>query len=260
MKKNPLPISVAIIARNEEENLKRLLPSITGFAEEIILVHNDCTDDTVSIAKSHGAKCFENKWVGHVEQKNFALTKCRSDWILSLDADEAISEKLRSSIYGFFKNENAQKSVGGLYFNRCSFFLGKWIRHGDWYPDRKLRLIRNGKAKWVGKNPHDKLQLNDSLKSHFLIGDLEHYSFRDVRSLSEKSLVYSDIFIKNFDQNRRVQLLLFAVLRAVWRFFRCYILRLGFMDGSVGFVIAFSVAYETLIKHSRSWELQDKKK
>ena len=108
MKKMPLPISVAIIAKNEEENLKRLLPNITGFAEEIILVHNDCNDDTVRIAKDHGAQCFDEIWHGYKEQKNLAIQRCTKEWILCMDADEVLSDKLKQSIVSFLTNNSSQ--------------------------------------------------------------------------------------------------------------------------------------------------------
>ena len=153
----PLPISVAIIARNEEENLRRLLPNITGFAEEIILVHNDCTDDTVRIAKDYGARCFDEIWHGYKEQKNLAIQKCTKEWILCMDADEVLSDKLKQSISDFLSDSNNKFS--GASFNRCSFFMGKWIRHGDWYPDKKNRLLRVSMGAWEGGQVHEKLTI-----------------------------------------------------------------------------------------------------
>jgi glycosyltransferase involved in cell wall biosynthesis len=251
---SPLPLSVAIIAKNEERKIKRCLGSLRDIASEIILVYNDCTDKTVEVAESFGAKCFENKWCGHIEQKNFALNKCTYSWILCIDADEALSRKLKISIKNFIKNEEKNQQYDGALFNRCSFFLGKWIRHGDWYPDKKIRIVRNGKASWYGKNPHDKIILNDKGKSKLLKGDLLHYSYNNLREIPIKAIAFSDLYIANTKNAGFQNLFISSVLRPFWRFFRSYILRLGFLDGSAGFVIALSIAYETMLRHGRLWE------
>lgn len=251
-----LQLSVSIIAKNEEIGLRRALESLDGIAEEIIVVHNDCTDRTVQVALEFGAKCYEKKWSGFIDQKNFALSKCTQKWILCIDADEALSEELRRSIQEFIVGNDAGSKVSGVCFNRCSFFLGKWIKHGDWYPDRKLGLVQKGTACWVGINPHAKLELINSTSKVLLKGDLEHYSFIGIKNLTEKSIAYADVFISQEKTNStRKNALGIAVLRATWRFIRCYFLRLGFMDGSVGFIIAFSIAHETLLKHGGKWEL-----
>lgn len=252
-----LPLSVSIIAKNEANNLRRCLSSLGGIASEIIVVHNDCTDTTVEVAKSFGAKCFEHDWRGHVEQKNIALSKCSNQWILCLDADEALSDKLRDSIGRFIGSAELCGKYHAVKFSRRSFFLGKWINHGDWYPDMKVRLVKKSKATWGGINPHDKLIAKDKRRVFKLDGDLEHYSFAGIRDLTQKSIRYSDIFVKHkADKTFSPGV---AVFRALWRFFRCYLFRLGFLDGSVGFIIAFSVAQETLLKHGRCSDIQDSK-
>jgi glycosyltransferase involved in cell wall biosynthesis len=252
-----LPLSVSIIAKNEANNLRRCLSSLHGIASEIVVVHNDCTDTTVEVAKSFGAKCFDHDWRGHVEQKNIALSKCSNQWILCLDADEALSDRLRDSIVGFLENTELSDVNNAVKFNRCSFFLGKWIKHGDWYPDTKVRLVKKNKATWGGINPHDKLSLKNNEHIFKLDGDLEHYSFVGIRDLTQKSIRYSDLFV-NYNADKTFSPGV-AVLRALWRFFRCYLLRLGFLDGSVGFIIAFSIAQETLLKHGRCRDNQDSK-
>ena len=258
--KSSLPLSVSIIAKNEAANLTRCLKSLQGIANEIVVVHNDCTDSTVEIAKSFGATCFECEWHGHVEQKNIALEKCNNIWILCLDADEALSDRLRTSVIQFLEKTKHQTICDGAKFNRCSFFMGKWIKHGDWYPDTKLRLIKKGKASWGGINPHDKLTLLHNGESCLLEGELEHYSFSGIRDLFQKSLNYSDVFVNQSRANSHsISSLSVAVIRSVWRFIRCYFLRFGFLDGAVGFIIAFSVAHETLLKHVRCRDFQNGK-
>ncbi|MBT4667237.1 MAG: glycosyltransferase family 2 protein [Opitutae bacterium] len=253
--KDPLPLSVSIIAKNEAENLKRCLESLQGIAKEIILVHNDCTDKTVETGKSFGAKCVENAWQGYIEQKNFALSKCSEDWILSLDADEALSEKLKDSIQAFLRQEKTSENYDGALFCRCSFFLGRWIRHGDWYPDKKVRLVRKGKARWVGTNPHDKMKINGKGACKLLKGDLLHYSYGSLREIPSKAIKYSDLYLENqCPPAKPPSLVISGVARPLWRFFRAYVLRFGILDGAAGFIIAFSTAYETMIRHGRQWE------
>ena len=132
--------------------------------------------------------------------------------------------------------------------------LWKWIRHGDWYPDTKVRLIKKSKATWGGINPHDKLIAKGRQRTFKLDGDLEHYSFSGIRDLTQKSIRYSDIFVNHNRAKHFLPESLFFVLYG--GFFRCYLLRLGFLDGSVGFIIAFSIAQETLLKHGRFMDCQ----
>ena len=136
-------LSVSLIASNEEKNIGRCLDSVRSIADEIVVVHNDCSDKTVEIAESYGAKCFEQKWLGHRDQKNVSLTKATKSWVLCLDADEVVSPELLSSIKKVIR-QRPEQGVDGYSFNRLSFFLGKWIRHGDWYPDRNTRLVKKG--------------------------------------------------------------------------------------------------------------------
>jgi len=250
-----LPLSVSIIAKNEEENIARCLASLEDLSCEIILVYNDCTDGTIKVAESFGAKCIEHDWLGYIEQKNFALSRCTHEWVLCLDADEALSHELRTSIINFLTSGIQNSNSCGASFNRCSYFLGRWIKHGDWYPDRKVRLSKKGKATWGGTNPHDKLNLDGPCL--FLQGDLQHFSYPSLRSLTEKTLHYSDIFLETNSTSLNFKPSIAPILlRPLWRFFRGYFLRLGILDGYAGFVIAFSTAYESMLKHGRLWELR----
>ena len=248
-----LPLSISVVAKNEERNLQRCLKSIGEIAREIVLIHNDCTDGTVQVAESFEARCIEHSWEGFVEQKNFALSQCSQEWILCLDADESLSDELRESIINFLSLPNKDISCSGASFNRCSYFLGKWIKHGDWYPDKKVRLLRKGKAIWAGENPHGILKLDG--RSTSLRGDLQHFSYECLRQIPEKALHYSDVFLQTHGTNSAKASCLAAFARPLWRFLRAYILRLGFLDGYAGFFIAFSTAYETMLKHGRLWEL-----
>jgi glycosyltransferase involved in cell wall biosynthesis len=248
----PLPISVSIIASNEEENLKRLLPNIAGFAEEIILVYNDCLDDTVGIAKSFGALCFEQKWLGYKNQKNLAIQKCTKEWILCMDADEVLSDKLKQSISDFILDSSSDK-FSGASFNRCSFFMGKWIRHGDWYPDRKNRLLRSSMGIWEGGQVHEKLAIEG--KVCHLKGDLLHYSYVSIQEFPQKMSTYAKQFARQRMKNGEKVSIFQIWVRPLWRFFRAYFLRLGFLDGLPGLIIASSSSYECMLKYVYHREL-----
>jgi glycosyltransferase involved in cell wall biosynthesis len=248
----PLPLSVSIIASNEEDNLVWCLESLRDMAAEIVLVHNDCRDGTVEVAKEFGATCYEEPWHGHRDQKNIALTRTTQEWVLCLDADEALSPRLWHSIVHFIKSEPPE-SINGAYFNRLSTFLGKWIRHGDWYPDQKLRLVRNGFATWRGSREHDKLELLSGDSKH-IKGDLLHYSYPNLNSFVEKAVYFSDIYLqRQLDEGKRWKVS-HALVRPVWRFLRGYVIRRGFLDGFPGFFIAWATAYMALMRHSRLYE------
>ena len=249
---SPLPLSVSVIASNEEANLERCLRSVDGLAKEIILVHNDCKDRTVEIAESFGAHCFEETWRGHRDQKNLALDKTSHPWSLCLDADEELSVPLRTSLRTFLENASENAAFDGAYFSRLSFFLGRWIKHGDWYPDHNLRLVRRERGRWSGSREHDKMKVEGRTKK--LSGDLLHYSFPSIRSYLEKTNYYADVFLQRQLDAGKSWRLRDAALRPFWRFFRTYVLRRGFLDGFPGFFLAFATAFSTLVRHSRLYE------
>jgi len=245
-----LPLSLVLIAHNEAANLPRCLESAAPLAGEIVVVVNDCTDDTVAIAKRYGAIVHEHPWHGHRDQKNIALNYATQPWVLCLDADEELTPELVANIREFVRRDD--KNYAGAYFARQVFFLGRWIRHGDWYPDWSLRLIRRGRGKWGGSREHDKMQLDG--RSAKLAGDLNHYSYRDMNHHLLKLPYYSDIFLERLrDRNARWSAL-GTIFRAKWRFFRCYFIRLGFLDGYPGFYIASFQFFSSLYRHTRLYE------
>ena len=177
-----IKISVAIITFNEEKNIKRCIDSISKLADEIVVVDSLSSDNTCSIAKSLNATVIDQKFLGHIAQKQLAVDNCKNNWILSLDADEEISEELEKSIMNLIKNTFEYDAYS---LNRVSFHLGVWIRHGGWYPDKKIRLFNKAKAYWGGYNPHDKVIVNGNI-GH-LQGDLLHYVFKDYSSSYRES-------------------------------------------------------------------------
>mgnify|MGYP001233099620 FL=1 len=154
-------ISAAIITYNEEKNIERCITSLVNIADEIVVVDSGSNDKTQEIALTLGAKVVINKFEGHIQQKNFAITQTSNEWVISLDADEALSKKLKTSL---LKVKEDLKG-NGYKFNRLSNYCGKWIKHCGWYPDTKLRLFKKGQGSWKGKNPHDKYILDSGEES-----------------------------------------------------------------------------------------------
>ncbi len=259
MANQPLPISVCLIAGNEAARIRRALESVAGWTAEILVVLNqEVADGTDRIAAEFGAKVFREPWKGFVGQKNSAAEKAAQEWILGLDADEEISTALRKEIQGLFSEREKPEPFAAFSFPRCTFYCGRWIRHGDWYPDRKVRLWRRGQADWGGVDPHDAVLVRG--RTSRLNGDLLHYSMNDLNHHVRKAIAYSDIFARQkLAEGRRVGApeLWF---RPWFRFVRGYFMRLGFLDGWQGYAIARLVALETFLRYAKIREAQAARK
>ncbi len=250
-----LPISVCLIAGNEAQRIRRALESVAGWASEIVVVLNeDVNDGTDKIAAASGAKVFREPWKGHIAQKNSAAQKASRDWILGLDADEEISPHLRDEIHQLFAKSEKLMQFAAFSFPRCTFYCGRWIRHGDWYPDRQTRLWRRGAAEWGGENPHDKLIVPGRVGR--LRNDLRHFSNDSINRHVQKIVPFTDEFARQHIRDRRVSGLVGLTLRPAWRFIRAYFFRLGFMDGWQGYYIAFFNAFSTVTKYAKLREAQ----
>jgi len=248
---NKLPISVCVIAGAEAGRIGRLLAGVAEWTSEIAVVLNEGVEDgTEAAAAAFGAKVFRHPWGGFREQKNLALAHATQPWALSLDADEEVSPALRASIERFFGGD--QNRFDGASCARKVWFMGRWITHGDWYPDRVLRLFRRGRGQWAGSPEHCFVELRGP--STRLSGDLLHYSNPDISSYVRKINYFADIFLqRQLAENARWSAA-GTIFRAHWRFVRAYFLRFGFLDGYPGFFIAASTAYSTLVRHSRLFE------
>ena len=245
-----LNLSVCLIAGNEAHRLARTLASVAGWAGEIIVVLNDdVSDGTDKIAESFGAKVFREPWKGHIAQKNSASEKAGGDWLFGLDADEVVSPELRAEIQNLFSAPAKLAPFTAFSLPRCSFYLGRWIRHGDWYPDRKIRLWRRGQAGWGGTDPHDALLVQGAVGR--LQGDLLHYSMDSLNHHVRKTIAYSDTFARQQMERGRAAGNWQMWFRPWWRFVRGYVLRLGFLDGWQGYVIARMVALETFLRYAK---------
>jgi glycosyltransferase involved in cell wall biosynthesis len=253
-----LPLSVCIIAGNEARRIEKALESVAVWTCEIILLLNeDVNDGTDKIAELFGAKVFREPWKGHIAQKNSAALKASQEWILALDADEVVSPALRSEIQKLFARPGDLQNFAAFSFPRCSFYCGRWIRHGDWYPDRQTRLWRRSQAEWGGINPHDKLIVNGPVRR--LNHDLLHFTNESIAHHLSKIAPFQAVFVKDRLANSRPVRLYELTLRPFWRFFRAYFLRLGVLDGWQGYYIAKFNAFSTLTKYAMVLEAESAK-
>jgi glycosyltransferase involved in cell wall biosynthesis len=248
---NKLPISVCIVSSAEAHRIGKCLASVAQWTSEIVVVLNpEVQDGTDAIAASFGAKIYRHPWQGFREQKNLALSYATLPWVLALDADEEVSAELREAIARFF--DGGQQRFAAARFARKVWFLGRWITHGDWYPDRVLRLFRRENGKWAGSAEHCAVQAQGACAT--LAGDLLHYTNPNISSYVDKINSYADVYLQRQLAEKARWSAPAAVFRAAWRFVRAYFIRLGFLDGYPGFFIAASTAYSTLVRHSRLFE------
>jgi len=249
MKKENLSLSVSIITLNEENNIERCLKSISNIASEIVIVDSGSTDRTVEIAESFGVKVFVEKWQGYIIQKNIALKKCTKSWVLCLDADEEVSQELKTSIKEAIKKDNKD----GYYINRRSFYLGKLLKY-SWQPDNMLRLVRRqSNPCWGGYEPHDKLFVIGS--TGVLKGDLIHYSYRNIDDHVKGLTKYAYLVAQSYDKMGKRSHLYNFIFNPFFAFFKKYIIRAGFLDGFRGFLIAILSFFYVFLKYSYLWEI-----
>jgi glycosyltransferase involved in cell wall biosynthesis len=244
-------ISAAIITFNEERNIQRCLESLQGVADEIVVVDSFSKDRTEEICKSFGVRFIQNPFGGHIQQKNFAIDQTSHDWVLSLDADEALDETLKQSILTVKDNPTQL----GYSFNRLTNYCGHWVRYSGWYPDTKVRLVHKAHARWAGINPHDRLDmLNNETVGH-LNGDLLHYSYYTREDHLKQIEFFSNIASKElFERNKTTNWLMIG-LKMVAQFLKNILFKKGFLDGATGWTIARLSAYATYKKYSKLMQL-----
>ena len=248
-----IKISVVIITQNEERNIARCIDSIVPVADEIVVIDSYSTDRTVDISIEKGARVVKNVFHNHIDQKNFAITQATYDVVLSLDADEYLSEELAKSIL-----EVKENCLFDAYrMNRLSNYGGKWIRHGNWYPDQKIRLWNRRKGLWGGENPHDKVILKRGVKVMHLKGDLLHRAYVDSAETLSKIQRYSEIFaIEN--AGRRPSSIARIIGHSTFAFFKSYIFKRGFLDGFEGLMVAMAVSNHVFYKYAKLHEANHK--
>ena len=244
-------ISAVIITHNEERNIVRCLSSLQGVAEDVVVVDSGSSDSTQSLCQKLGARFFHHDWAGYSEQKNYANSLATGDWILSIDADEALSDELRASL---LQLKQSGLDADTIYsFNRLNNYCGSWIKHCGWYPDEKLRLWRNGSARWDGI-VHEELR-HDAAKQLRLDGNLLHYTYYSVADHAARQVKYATLAAEKAHQQGRRCGCGSLLFKPLWNFTRNYLLKGGILDGRAGFIICKMSAFYTFVKYAKLREL-----
>ncbi|UCD33433.1 MAG: glycosyltransferase family 2 protein [Desulfobacterales bacterium] len=249
-----IPISACIITYNEEGNIRECLESVK-WTDEIVVVDSYSTDNTVEIAQEYTDNVTQISWPGHVAQKNNTLEYATNEWVLSLDADERISPELKEEIQA-----ELQKSTlrwDGFFMPRLTFYLERWIRHGGWYPDLRLRLFKKSKSRWGGQDPHDKVILDGKAKK--LKNPIYHYNYRDLSHQIATIESYSGIGSSELFKAGRAFRISDLLLRPPLRFLRDFFLKQGVRDGLPGLIIAVNTSFYVFTKYAKLWELHKKR-
>jgi glycosyltransferase involved in cell wall biosynthesis len=241
-------ISVVVITLNEADRIPSLLASIT-FADEVIVVDSGSTDGTQVICTAAGARVFTHPWQGYAGQKQYAMNLATGEWILNLDADERISDSLAAEIQQSI--QHTPPEICGFSMPRLSRYLGTWIRHGGWYPDRKVRLIRKGCGQWMGNGLHEKLEVTGAI--HPLSSPILHEVYRNISDQVQTIDRFSDVYAAE-KKPAGAWFAAAGVVHALGKFLECYLWKLGFLDGTAGLVIAMNSAGYIFLKHAKVWE------
>jgi glycosyltransferase involved in cell wall biosynthesis len=248
-------ISVVIITLNEGKNIGRCIDSVKGVADEIVVLDSGSTDATAQLAEALGARVYVHPFDDYVAQKNRALAYATYPHILALDADEALSGELKRSVY----EAKQDWRYDGYKFNRLTSCCGKWIRHGGWYPDCRIRLWNLAKGNWRGNRIHETVSLHSGSSVGFLRGDLLHYSINSVSQHIARINRYTEISASaNYERGKRTNLLEIFFLPK-WKFLRDYVLKLGFLDGFYGYIVCKNSAYADYLKFVKLYEMQKSK-
>ena len=242
-----MKISFCLITLNEEANLRRCLQSCAGLADEIVVVDSGSSDGTEAIAREFGARWVHQDWLGFVGQKNRALELAAHEWIFSIDADEELSPELRAEVKRI-KEGNGVGDINGYSMPRCVLYDGRWIRHGDWYPDRLTRLFKKACARFAGGKVHERLELAGA-RVEPLRDDLFHYSFKDAADHWARCQKYARLWAETQHEAGRTCGPWAPWSHAAFRWLRWYILRAGFLDGPQGWRIAAFCAKEVFLKY-----------
>lgn len=244
-------LSVVIITFNEEKNIERCLLSVKDIADEIIVVDSLSTDSTKSICQKYNVRFTEQPFLGYIEQKNFAASLAIFDLVLSLDADEALDETLANSIADVKINWDKD----GYFMNRVTNYCGKWIRHGAWYPDKKLRLWNRTKGTWAGVNIHEWYQMTPGSTTGHLKGDILHFSYESIEAHVAQFNKFTSLSAIEMNKSGIKASMSKIYLNPLVNFFKGFFLRLGFLDGYYGTMICFFNAFATYTKYLKLRQL-----
>ncbi len=225
--------SILLITKNEESNIGLCLKALSNLSDDVVVLDSGSTDKTIEIARNLGARVEEIEWLGYAGTKNSGHSYCRHDWILSIDADEFVSEELRQSLSDLEPKESTVYCL-----DRITHFSGKEVRYSGWYPDWKPRLYNKNSCKWIGEYVHEYLDVPEGFSSVKLEGKLDHHSYKTDQDHYDRMMKYAKLSAeKLFAKNKRPSWIKQRI-SPMARFIRTYLIKLGFLDGKTGWKIA----------------------
>jgi len=245
------PVSAIVITKNEADAIADALTSL-AWADEIIVVDAESTDDTAAIARRFTERVYQRPWNGYVEQKNHAASLATHDWIFSLDADERVPEDLSAEMRALLRTD---PDARGYRMPRVSFYLGRWMRTTDMYPDYQLRLYDRRHARWEGMHVHESVKVSDG-RIGYLKSELQHYPYRDLSEHLIRMDRYTTLAARQMFEKGKRATRLELLLHPPVAFARNYILKGGFRDGKPGLIISLVNSYYVMLKFAKLWELQ----
>jgi glycosyltransferase involved in cell wall biosynthesis len=244
-------LTVTVITRNEAANIEAAIAS-ASWADEIVVVDADSTDDTAAIARRHGARVETRAWAGYSAQKNYAASIASHDWILSIDADERVTPALATEIARLLATEPGSR---GYRMPRVTWYLGRWIRTTDWYPDYQLRLYDRRSGEWNGRRVHESIRLKAGEPGR-LANELQHFAYRDISEHLATIDAYTTLASEQWSAEGRRASVAGLVGHPVFAFFRNYVVRRGFLDGVAGLIVSILNSYYVFLKTAKLWERQ----
>lgn len=257
---NTVHLSAFIICMNQERTIRRCLESIS-WVDEIVVVDSGSTDRTLDICEEYGARIIKRDWPGHREQKQFALDQCRGKWVLNIDSDEELSPQLKERIRSIMSRSAKERDkINGYLISRVVYFKDRWWDQGGWYPEYRMRLFKREVTKWGGINPHEKAIVPEPTKK--IEEPIYHYSWKDFNDLAfkfNKLSTNSATAVFNSDICPKKVSVIKIIMHSFIRFFKFYIVKRGYREGLVGFIVAVSEAYYTFMKYAKIWELLNDK-
>ena len=246
-----MKVSGVVVCFNEEANIERCLKSLL-WTDEIVVVDSYSTDKTISICKRYTDRIYQRKWPGINKQKEYAVSLTRNEWVFVLDADEVVSEELSKEIMERLKYDNER--YDGYMVKRHTHYLGRWINHGGWYPDYKLRLFKKEKGYFAGEDPHDKIIVDGEVSK--LKGEIYHFTYQDISHHIRTINNFSDVVSRSMWNHSEKFILSKMLIKPMIKFAETYIYKLGFLDGMPGLMIAVLSSYYVFLKYAKLWELK----
>ena len=252
-----MKITAVIITHNEEKNIVRCLESLQGIADEVVVVDSGSTDKTEELCSKYDVRFEKHPWEGYSGQKNFANGLATNYWILSIDADEALSDELRNSIISLKQSEISDTDVFSV--NRLTNYCGHWIHHCGWYPDRKIRLFNRNAKHWTGEIHEILADTGSATAEHHLHGDLLHYSYYGVEDHIRQADKFSTLTAQEAFRKGRKASVAVIWFKPKWKFFKDFVIKGGFLDGYAGYQVCKISAFATFMKYSKLRMLQQNK-